>query len=377
MGALYGIGNDLLGKIPDGEGGRNIFFSFLAVNITIAKSALTVKKRDTIKPFLKRGVYSNERRHNRRTGMKKSTLCAVILFSFLCVVSNAVSSQDNIQGKWKAKRVDGKIDLSMRIIQKREFGDWQFSRSFQKADLEGFEWGKKASFRLVREAGTLVFDGKLTEESGSGSFIFHPTIEFWNYLEGKGFDDVEEKDMLMLCLNDVTRAYIDDLFALGYKDISFSKILSFVIHEVSIDFVKGIHSLGYNDISPSELISFSIHDVTLDFIQELSSLGYDELNPSTLISFSIHDVTADYVKEIKSLGYVDLSPSKLISFSIHGVSVDFVRDVQSIGYKDISPSHLISFRIHDVDRKFIERVNEKWEKKLTPSKIISLKIHEY
>jgi hypothetical protein len=279
--------------------------------------------------------------------MKKSIGCVAILFGFLCVVSSTVNSQDYIQGKWKAKRIDGKINLSMRIIQKRKFGDWQFSRNFQESDFEGLVLGKDVKFRLIREAGTLSFEGDLSEESGSGSFVFHPNSEFGIYLEGKGFDDVDEKDMLMLCLNNVTRIYIDDLFALGYSDISFSKLVSFSIHDVSIDFIKGIHALGYKDIAPSKLISFSIHDVT-----------------------------ADYIKEMNSLGFADIPPSKLISFAIHDVTEDFVKDVQSIGYNDISPSDLISFRIHDVDRKFIERMNEKWRKKLTPSKIISLKIQE-
>ena len=279
--------------------------------------------------------------------MKKSVWCAAIIFGFLCLVSNAVNSKGNIQGKWKAKRINGKINLSMRIIQKREFGDWQFSRYFQESAFEGLVSGKDVNFRLIREAGTLSFEGDLSKEAGSGSFTFYPSTEFGIFLEGKGFDDVEEKDMLMLCLNNVTGKYIDGLFALGYSDISFSKLVSFSIHDVSIDFIKSIHVLGYKDITPSKLISFSIHDVTVDFIQELNSLGYDDLDPSKLISFSIHDVTADYIKEMNSLGYAD-----------------------------ISSSDLISFRIQDVDRKFIKRMNEKWDKRLTPSKIISLKIQE-
>jgi len=279
--------------------------------------------------------------------MKKSVWWALILFGFLCLVSDALISQDNIQGKWKAKRIDGKINLSMRIIQKREFGDWQFPNTFHKSDFEGFAWEKKASFRLVREAGTLVFEGELSEGSGSGRFVFHPNPEFGIFLEGKGFDDVEDKDMMMLCLNDVTKKYIDDLFALGYSDISFSNLISFAIHDVSIDFIEGVHSLGYKGITPSNLISFSIHDVEPGFVRDL-----------------------------RELGYADMSSARLISFAIHDVTVDFIKDVHSVGYKDISPSDLISFRIHDVDRKFIERMNEKWQKKLTPRKIISLKIHE-
>jgi len=189
--------------------------------------------------------------------MKKSVWCAAILFAFVCLVPRAVIPQDIIRGKWKAKRIGDKIDIRMRIIQKREFGDWQFSRYFRESDFEEFAWGKEANFRLVREAGTFAFEGELSEESGTGSFAFHPNSEFGNFLAEKGFADVKDKEMLMFCLNDITRKYIDDLFALGYSDISSSKLISFAIHDVSIDFIKGIQALGYKDISPSQLVSFS------------------------------------------------------------------------------------------------------------------------
>ena len=329
--------------------GRRAKYLFLIFNCKFyhSKFDLHSQKEDSRKPFYILGVYSNENRLCRRVGMKKSAWRAAILFGFLCLVSYAVNSQDNIQGKWKAKRIDGKINLNMRIIQKREFGDWQFSRSFQESDFEGLKSEKNVNFRLIREAGTLSFKGDLSEEAGTGMFTFFPSREFGDFLERKGFDDVEGKDMLMLCLNKVTRKYIDDLFELGYSGISFSKLVSFSIHDIPIDFIKGVHALGYENITPSKIISFSIHDVTVDFIQELNSLGYADLDPSKLISFAIHDVTEDFVK-----------------------------GVQAVGYKDISPSELISFRIHDVDRKFIERMNKKWEKKLSPNKIISLKIQE-
>jgi hypothetical protein len=280
--------------------------------------------------------------------MKKVVWCAAILFTFVSLVSYGVIFQEDFHGKWKVKKTNGKIDLSMRIINKREFGDWHFSSSFHASDFLGFAWGKKGTFRMVREAGTLEFEGELSENSGSGSFIFRPDSAFVLFLEEKGFDGVQNKDLLNLCLNDISREYIDDLFTLGYGDISLSKLISFAIHDVSIDFIQGIHDIGFKNISPSDLISFCIHDVEPAYIQNLQGFGYTNLDPGELISFAIHDVT-----------------------------VDFVKDIHQLGYKDISSSELISFRIHDVDKKFIQRMNKKWEKKLSPSKIISLKIHEY
>jgi hypothetical protein len=280
--------------------------------------------------------------------MKKYLGCAAIFFGFFCVVSSARISQNNIHGRWKAIRIDGEININMRIVQKREFGDWQYSRTFQESEFEGLVLGKDVNFRLVREAGTLSFDGDLSEEGGSGSFTFYPSLEFEGFLDEKGFRGVEDKELLMLCLNGLSRKYIDDLLALGYADIAFSDLISFAIHGVTIDFVKEIHALGYNNISPSKLISFRIHDVE-----------------------------PEYIKSLREFGYTNLDPDKLISFAIHGVTLNFVKSIHAAGYKDISPSDLISFRIHDVDKTFIDRMNDKWGKKLTPRKIISLKIQEF
>ena len=105
--------------------------------------------------------------------MKKSVWCILILFGFLCHVSDAVDSSDNIQGKWKAKRIDGKINLSMRIIQKREFGDWQFSRSFQKSDFKGSERNRAVGFSIDDKG----YIG--TGRNFSNSYNFYK--DFWEY----------------------------------------------------------------------------------------------------------------------------------------------------------------------------------------------------
>jgi hypothetical protein len=221
--------------------------------------------------------------------MKKYLGCAAIFFGFFCVVSSARISQNNIHGRWKAIRIDGEININMRIVQKREFGDWQYSRTFQESEFEGLVLGKDVNFRLVREAGTLSFDGDLSEEGGSGSFTFYPSLEFEGFLDEKGFRGVEDKELLMLCLNGLSRKYIDDLLALGYADIAFSDLISFAIHGVTLNFVKSIHAAGYKDISPSDLISFRIHDVDKTFIDRMNDKWGKKLTPRKIISLKIQE----------------------------------------------------------------------------------------
>ena len=85
--------------------------------------------------------------------MKKYVWCVAILFGFLCLVSNAAISQDNILGKWKAKKVNGKINLHMRIIQKRDLVTL-FSHSFP---IKLLKTDSKERCRLVKVSDAPTF----------------------------------------------------------------------------------------------------------------------------------------------------------------------------------------------------------------------------
>jgi hypothetical protein len=249
--------------------------------------------------------------------MSKTLLMGLVILG--CFFSMPLVSQDTVEGKWTAELKNNKIFMSMKITEKTgKHHDWNFCEIFKKSDFSGLQWDKEHSFKFVKEAGTISFNGKFSEKSGSGNFTFSQDKKFVTFLESKGFDGITGRKMLVLCLQNVTSRYVNDLFKLGYSGISLSKLMAFAVHDISIDYIKGIHSLGYKDISADKLIAFAVHDISIDYIKDIHSLGYKDISPSKLISFRIHDIDKEYIKHLQSKWKEKLSASKIISLKIHG-----------------------------------------------------------
>lgn len=278
--------------------------------------------------------------------MGKTLLTCLVVLG--CFFAMPLVSQDTVEGKWTAELKNDKIFMSMKIAEKTgKHHDWNFCEIFKKSDFPGLQRDKEHTFKFVKEAGTISFNGKFSEKSGSGNFTFAPDKKFVTFLESKGFDGITGKKMLVLCLQDVTSRYVNDLFKLGYSGISLSRLIAFAVHDITVDYIKKVRELGFSGISADKLIAFAVHDIS-----------------------------SDYIKGIHKVGYSDISADKLIAFSVHDISIDYIKDIHSLGYKDISPSKLISFRIHDIDKEYIKHQQSKRKEKLSANKIISLKIHE-
>jgi hypothetical protein len=219
--------------------------------------------------------------------VKKSMIALSIIILFLS--SSLLISGADLEGTWKAKLKNDTIQMRMRIRPDNDFkGEWNYCDYFKTTDFTNLVWGKSEAFSLVREAGTMEFQGEFAADSASGHFTFISNGEYASFLEKKGFEGVTDKKMLSLFMADVNRQYVNDLFELGYSDITLSKLISFAIHDVTIDFIKQIHALGYKDISPSKLISFAIHDVDKEFIKRIQEKWDTKPTPSKIISLKIH-----------------------------------------------------------------------------------------
>ena len=101
--------------------------------------------------------------------MSKTLLIGLLILG--CFFSMPLVSQDTVHGKWTAELRNNKIFMSMKIAGEtgKDHG-WNFCEVFKKDDFPGLQWGKEHTFRFSSEAGTISFNGKFSEKSGSGDF---------------------------------------------------------------------------------------------------------------------------------------------------------------------------------------------------------------
>ncbi len=313
-------------------------------------------------------------------------------------------------GKWYGRLTGNEFCVE---FVNRETGKWgrnQWSRSecFDKSAFTGLSAGA-TEFRMDREAGTMVFQGKFEGNDGEGQYTFTEKPEFRAYLQQEGFSDVPDELMVHFFLADISKAWfaylkqngytkiteeeleaaavhsitldylkksLPEFQAYGFKNMNLSDLVQFTIHDVTPEYIKSMKDLGYKDFSVEEIVQASIHDVNPAYIKALKEAGYSDLPMETLVQFSIHDVDAKYIKALDEAGFRKLSPEEIVQFSIHDVDADFIKSLKASGMGDMSAEEIVQYAIHDVDADYIKSLEQAGIKGLDRESVVQLSIHD-
>jgi hypothetical protein len=219
-------------------------------------------------------------------------------------------------------------------------------RGLTQAQLEST--GTVVRFDVVRDAGTLQFQGYVQNSSGGGTFSFSPNLNFEGEMRSLGYAGLTEEKLFVFAMHDISTAYVREMNALGIRPESTDQLVTMRIHNVSVEYVKELSGLGYTDLSPAKLVTMQIHDVTTDFARELKSLGYNAVSPEQMVTMRIHQVSTDFIKEVESLGYGHPQIEQLVTMRIHNVTPDYIRKTRSLGLGNLTIDQLVRTKIHNL-----------------------------
>ena len=222
---------------------------------------------------------------------KLNLIFITLILSFVTLANTGYSFED-IEGNWVASVKENVIRMKLTIFDDdKSWGEWNTSSTFEKKDFTGLTMTEESNFKLVQEAGTISFNGQFKDSRGYGLFTFQTDNSFKPFLQGKGFENITDKRMLSLSLQDVKKSYVNDLVSLGFSNLSISKLISFAIHDISVNYIKDIQKLGYTDISASKIISFKVHDIDKEYIEYIRSLVKGkEITANKLITMKIQGI---------------------------------------------------------------------------------------
>ena len=217
---------------------------------------------------------------NERTTQGVRVLIAVLAL----VAIPALATAQTIEGTWESRyrdrddRWDEQRDVQLSLrIDTRGDGNWQSGFGISSDELRGLSSSQASgtasdvTFEMVREAGTIRFEGDIRNGRGAGLFTFTPS-----------------------------QAYLDEMATLGFSGISNERQLTFALQDVTTDYVRELQALGYTSLSTRELTQFAIHGVSAEFIRGMNELGYREIEPKQLVQLRIHGVTPDYVRQVRA-----------------------------------------------------------------------------
>ena len=112
--------------------------------------------------------------------MRKNTIFTLFSFLFIIIVIGRVVivAQAPITGTWTANardEKDGKINLNLERRSTNGSGHNQMGKSYDYSELQGLSANPngKVSFRLVREAGNIDFQGEFVNGRGYGNLYIY------------------------------------------------------------------------------------------------------------------------------------------------------------------------------------------------------------
>jgi hypothetical protein len=182
--------------------------------------------------------------------------------------------------------------------------------------------------RVVRDAGTLTFDGHVAGGKGSGKLTFDADPEYVKTIADQTGETVSPEHALELALIGLPMEYVRKIESAGYK-ASVSDLISLRFAGVKADGAVAFHDAGYA-FSVNDLRSLRFAGVAPEYAAQLKHAGYN-LDANQLRALRFAGVGAEFAVELRQAGY-QFSGDELRNLRFAGVSSSDAAELKKAGY---------------------------------------------
>src|SRR6266550_761035 len=202
-------------------------------------------------------------------------IASTLVFAAISVLSPGVGlAQTSGRGLWQLRYdpTNNRAQLSFEDYDERYGHHGMTSFGVDPAQLQGLSRAQlvdqdgPVSFRLVRDAGTFSFQGRMSRGGGNGSFTFTPDSRFASELSKRGYERPSAEQQFQLALHDMGYAVIDELRAQGYSRPSVDDLVTMGMHGARYDYVHGMGALGLRVRDTDRLVELRDHGVTPAYV---------------------------------------------------------------------------------------------------------------
>jgi hypothetical protein len=273
--------------------------------------------------------------------MRNRPLFALLSFAFIVIVVGkyVIVAQTGVTGEWTANisSIDpNKIQLNLERRTSRG-GKNQNGSGYTFDELQGLTREQaqngNVSFRLVREAGTVDFQGTFTNGRGAGTFRFVPNGGFVEAMRSRGFDFEKQASKGENSLED--------------------RLFTAALVNVTTALADDLRSANFGDLEVEDLYKAAIFKVDGKFMAEMKATGFPNLSMEDLVKARIFKVDADYVRQVREMGFANEDFEGLVIFRIFKVTPELLNDLRAEGFGNLSAEQVVKFRIFNLDRDFI------------------------
>jgi hypothetical protein len=274
----------------------------------------------------------------------------VAAFVALIAGHETASGQTVVTGEWTASTQTDKPDkIQLNMERRGAKGDrHNMGSGFDYADLQGLTReqaarGGPVRFSLVREAGTVEFEGSFQNGRGSGTFRFTGNSGFVSGMKSRGFDfeKTSEKDhggehqfenrLFAAAVLNVTTALADDLLSADFGKLDVDDLFKAAIFKVDSKFMREMKASGFGDLGMEELVKARIFKVDPEFARQVAQMGFDKEPFESLVKMRIFKVTPEFIAEARGEGLNDLTIEDLVKMKIFKIDREFIRRAKADG----------------------------------------------
>ncbi len=321
-------------------------------------------------------------------------------------------------GAWYATTYGDRLSFELKAGDDDHF--WNYTIHVDKSEINPFPGAGTVEFKLVREAGTIVFKGQFDGQEGFGHFHFTPDAAYIPALKQLGVEDIEDrrqfgffamnikKDYVNMLMHNgyphitqrdllsfaamhideayiqywhgtdlgdgdateprtlirlkalhIDRAYVDELKAAGYDHLNLRELESLKAQHIDKDYIRSLgHGLSNQPIPVRELVSYKALHIDSAYLEGLRKIGYDNLSTREITSLYSMHVTLEFIQQLQGLGYKGLSPRDLCNLMAMHVTPDYVKGFRDIGYTDLSARELDNLKAMAVTPDFVAGFNK-------------------
>ena len=116
-------------------------------------------------------------------------------------------TQPTLSGEWEAKPREERLQLNLRTGSWTN--DWNMGFGVKWPEVRGlsaasFSQDQPVRFELVRDAGTIAFDGATRSGRASGDFRFVANAEFISGMSQMGFRNLSDKELFSMAVHNIS-----------------------------------------------------------------------------------------------------------------------------------------------------------------------------
>ena len=212
----------------------------------------------------------------------------------LAVVPSQADAVVESSGRWEARLESGK-GLYLELVDAD--GGGLSANHVALDDLPGLGSrevgaGGDVEFELVRAPGRVAFEGRFEDGSGHGSYGFTPSGEFARILRRHGVGELPPSRALLLALQGVDEAFLDDLAELTSGPLDDDLLVRASIFGVDRGFMEEMAGAGYPRLRIQDLVRLRIFEINRAYVDRLRAEG-KRLSVDAMVSRRIRERNAE------------------------------------------------------------------------------------